>query len=339
MMRSIGSLWIVVGDNNMNVVYSSDNNYARHVGISITSLYEKNRNVKELRVFLIDDGISKENHKKLDNIAKKYNRTINYVSFEAHKEYLLLNNKKEMPMSAYARLFVAELLPAEIERVLYLDCDTIVCDNLEALWSTDLQGNTIGSVEDVMSCILQDEVGISETFHYFCSGVILIDLNKWRKTNAQQRMLDYLKRRNGVVACHDQTILNGIFWNDCLMLHPRYDALTPAFLMSYQNLKVYFNIWDQYYSKCEIKESVRNPAIIHYTSSNIGRPWENSAHPKAKIYQEYWKDSEWSDIPLSGFKPTCSEKELKVLWLYRHIPVKAIQKISGIRTAFRRKNT
>lgn len=316
----------------MNVIYSSDDNYARHVGISITSLYEENQEAEDLTVFLIDDDISAENHQKLDDIARKYHRDIHYIPFANFKKRLQLNNKWELPISAYARLFVAEMVPETVDRLLYLDCDTVICDSLEDLWNTDLQGNTIGAVEDVASCVFWEETGIEQQFRYFCSGVILIDLKKWRDTNAQERLLDYLDSRNGVVRHHDQTILNGVFWNDCYLLHPKYDALTPVFIMSYQNLKAYFKLWDQYYSKREFEDSVRNPAIIHFTSSNVGRPWENNKHPKAKVYQKYWRASAWRSIPLSGFQPSYDKKQRKVYWLYQHVPVNMIQRLSKMRT-------
>ncbi len=190
----------------MNVIYSSDDNYARHVGISITSLYEQNREMDDIQVFLIDDGITAENHRKLANIARKYNRTITYIPFSKFKKKLQLNNKWELPMSAYARLFVAEMVPADVDRLLYLDCDTVICDSLQELWSTDLSGNTIGAVEDVASCVFWKETGLEQQFRYFCSGIILIDLKKWRETNSQKRLLDYLDSKNGVVRHHDSNI-------------------------------------------------------------------------------------------------------------------------------------
>lgn len=315
----------------MNVIYSSDDNYARHVGIAITSLYEHNRDMPQLTVYLIDDNISPENHQRLDAIAQKYCRQIHYIPFGPHKTRLTLNNKWELPISAYARLFVAEMVPETVDRILYLDCDTVICDSLQELWETDMEGKTIAAIEDVATCIFQSETDSPEPYRYICSGVILIDLKKWRTIDAQKQMLDYLDGRKGVVRHHDQTILNGVFWNDCFILHPRYDALTPTFLMSYENLKAYFKIWDRYYSKQEIRESVKNPAIIHYTSSNIGRPWENSAHPKAKVYQKYWRASAWKDAPWGTFTPTYDKVQKRTYWIYQHVPVKVIQLISSDR--------
>lgn len=312
----------------MNVIYSSDDNYARHVGIAITSLYDHNQDMEALTVYLIDDGISEENHQKLDRVAEKYGRKIHYIPFEPYKKQLTLNNKWELPISAYARLFVAEMVPREVERLLYLDCDTIICDSLKALWETDMEGKTIAAVEDVASCVFQPETDTPEPYRYICSGVILIDMKKWRSIDALKKMLDYLDGRQGQVRHHDQTILNGVFWNDCKILHPRYDALTPTFLMSYENLRAYFKLWDKYYSKQEIRESVKDPAIIHYTSANIGRPWENKAHPKAKIYQKYWENSAWKDAPWGTFRPTYNAVQRRTYWLYQHLPVGLIRCLS-----------
>lgn len=315
----------------MNVIYSSDDNYARHVGIAITSLYEHNRDMPQLTVYLIDDNISPENHQRLDAIAEKYDRQIHYIPFGPHKTRLTLNNRWELPISAYARLFVADMVPETVDRILYLDCDTVICDSLQELWETDMKGKTIAAVEDVASCIFQPETDSPEPYRYICSGVILIDLKKWRAIDAQKQMMDYLDGRKGVVRHHDQTILNGVFWNDCYILHPRYDALTPTFILSYQNLKAYFKLWDRYYSKKEIRDSVKHPAIIHYTSSNIGRPWENSAHPKAKVYQKYWRASAWKDAPWGTFTPTYDKVQKRTYWIYQHVPVKVIQLISSDR--------
>lgn len=320
----------------MNVIYSSDNNYARHVGVAITSLYEHNQNRENLTVFLIDDHISSENHDRLDAIAEKYGREIHYIPFEPYKEQLILNNEWELPISAYARLFVADMVPQDVERLLYMDCDTVVCDSLEELWNIDMRGKTIAAVEDVASCVFWQETGLAEQFRYICSGVVLMDLKKWRAINAQQRFLDYLAHRQGKVRHHDQTILNGVFWDDCLLLHPRYDALTPTFLMSYNNLKAYFKLWNSYYTKTEVEESVRNPAIIHYTSANIGRPWENTAHPKADIYRRYWKASAWKDAPEGTFTPTYDAVQRRTYWLYQHVPVRVIRWISGVKRIFKR---
>lgn len=314
----------------MHIVFSSDDNYARHVGIAMTSLFDHDRAAEQIHVYIIDNEISEKNRALIDGIARDYGRFVHYIPFREYKEQLKLDNGDwELPISTYARLFVGEMLPKDIDRVLYLDCDTIICDSLQPLFQMDMQGKTVAAVEDVCSTVFRDETGVTEPYHYFCAGIILIDLNKWRKIDAQKQFMDYLNARNGKVRHHDQTILNGVFWNDSIMLHPRYDVLTPTFIMPYENLKAYFGLWDGYYSKQQIKESVKKPAIIHYTSSNIGRPWENNAHPKAKIYQRYWKASPWKDAPWGTFKPSYDAVQARTYWLYRHLPLWLIRLLSN----------
>lgn len=313
----------------MNIVYSTDDNYVRHAGISILSLFDNNIEADEINVYIIDNGIKPDNRKKLNDIAKQYHRNIEYIDFEKYKSRLVLNNNEwELPISAYARLFVDEMLPNIVERVIYLDCDTIINGSLLELWNTDMKKCTIAAVQDVCYNIFREEIGSSEPYRYFCSGVILMNLTKWREDNCQKKIIDFVTERKGVVRHHDQTILNGIFGADYIVLHPKYDVLTPMFLMSYKNLKAYFQCGDDFYSKQDVKEAVKHPVIVHFTSSNIGRPWENNAHPMSGLYRQYRKQSAWKEAPKGTFKPTYDKTQRRTYWLYQHVPVAIIKMLS-----------
>ena len=313
----------------MNIVYSTDDNYARHAGISMTSLFDNNKNIDIIDVYIIDNGITDINRQNLESITHKYGRTIYFIDFKKYKTKLLLNNQGwELPISAYARLFVDEMLPESVHKVIYLDCDTIINSSIEELWNTDMQYKTVAAVQDICYNIFREETGINEPYRYFCSGVLMIDLFLWRKNHCNEKIVSYVNSRNGVVRHHDQTILNGIFGTDYLVLHPKYDVLTPMFIMSYSNLIAYFKCGNDFYSRKEVKEAVRNPAIIHFTSSNIGRPWENNAHPMSKIYRKYWKQSPWKNIPYDKFNPTYDFIQMRTYWLYRHIPIWIIRMLS-----------
>lgn len=317
----------------MNIVYSSDDNYARHVGISMTSLFDHNCDAEEIHIYIIDNEISSQNRALLDQIADFYGRHLHYIDFSRYKEQLKLDNGDwELPLSTYARLFICEMLPETVDRVLYVDCDTIICGSLHPLFQMDMEDKAIAAVEDVCSSVFHDETGVTEPYHYFCAGILLINMDKWRRIDATKKFLTYLADRKGKVQHHDQTILNGVFWNDSIMLHPKYDVLTPTCIMPYANLKAYFGLWDGYYTQKEIRESVKLPAIIHYTSSNIGRPWENDAHPMAKIYQRYWRSSPWKDAPWGTFRPSYDKVQSRTYWLYQHCPLWLIRFISGRRS-------
>ena len=60
----------------MNIVYSSDDNYAQHTGVSIISLLENNKHFNEINIYIVDNDIKNENKIKLNNIANRYKRKI-----------------------------------------------------------------------------------------------------------------------------------------------------------------------------------------------------------------------------------------------------------------------
>ena len=87
------------------VVYSSDNNYAQHTGVSILSLLEENKHFDSIEVYVIDNQISKENKLKLTKLIHEYNRRIIFIDFNKYKNMLKLNMQWNISISAYARLF------------------------------------------------------------------------------------------------------------------------------------------------------------------------------------------------------------------------------------------
>ena len=61
----------------MNIVYSSDDNYARHIASSMVSLLENNIQEKKISFYILNVGLSADNIEKLSMVAQKYNRKIN----------------------------------------------------------------------------------------------------------------------------------------------------------------------------------------------------------------------------------------------------------------------
>ena len=225
----------------MNVVYSSSNEYSKHAGISMTSLFENNKDVDVLDVFIIDYGICDDNKHKLDAIAKKYGRKIFYRSFD-QEDMVYTDNCYKIQINSYARLFLAAILPESVKKVIWLDCDTVVTDSLTDLWNTDLQGKAIAAVQDCGSGYFWKETGTVDHYRYICAGVFLADLEKWRRINVTMQFQEYMRQMNGHLEHVDQTVLNGVLHQDCVIVHPRYDVLTPTFVMPYDNLIAYFKL-------------------------------------------------------------------------------------------------
>lgn len=109
--------------NVVHIVYASDENFAEIFGISMVSLYENNKDMDDIVVYVLDSGIQSENRNKMLSVCWKYGRTdIQFVPIKNISEKLSMNIYIDCgSISQYARLFVSSVLPKELGRVLYLD--------------------------------------------------------------------------------------------------------------------------------------------------------------------------------------------------------------------------
>lgn len=123
-------------------------------------------------------------------------------------------------------------LPSDVKRVLYLDADVLVREDLATLYETDLGGNTVGAVlhpyperraEVVDGAFLRLSTGASPP-GYFNSGVLLVDLALWRADAITERaMILYERFGEQIGTGLDQDVLNCLFSGGWTALDPRWN--------------------------------------------------------------------------------------------------------------------
>lgn len=303
-----------------NVLYSSDDNYAQHMGVSIYSLLNTNRDFERISVYIIDNGISRENKKKLDDIISGFgNAEHSYIDFTSWKNKLHLNMEWNISLSSYARLFAGSMIPDDVGRILYLDCDMMICDSLKTLWNTNLQGNILGAVQDSVSDETKAAVGLHPENRYFNAGLLLIDLNSWRNAEAESACMNFIEDHGGIVRHHDQGVLNGLFGEHTLFLPLRCNLMTIHYMFSRGQILKYFGENAAFFEETEISAAKEKPAILHYTPSFTSRPWvKGCRHP---LKQLYWDNL--SHTPWAGAKPQKNTAKWHVRlaeWRYRTLP-------------------
>lgn len=305
--------------NELNVLFSSDNNYAQHLGVAMQSLLENNQDFTAVRIYVIDNEISALSKKKFCSIASKYsNAAIFWIPFEKWKTKLQLNMTWRISISSYARLFVAEMIPDEIDRILYLDCDMIVCDSLQNLWNTELKGCILGAVQDSIGDSTKNAVGLLPDDQYFNSGMLLIDLAKWRNLSIGTKCFQYIEEKNGSVIHHDQGVLNGVLRNQWFRLPLCDNLMTIHFIFNRRRVIDYFGEHAEFYSEDEIMDAKEHPVILHYTPSFTSRPWcRDCKHPRKSLYWENLVQTPWK-----GTRPEKSKEKwyVKLInWRYRNL--------------------
>lgn len=134
-------------------MYLSDNNYATYAGVSILSLLENNQMIDEICVYVIDDNIADDNKKKYNEIISKYGREIVYLDMRFAIETLkrLGAPSYRNSYTTYLKIFAfAALKKYDVERVFFVDSDSIVLGDLSEMIDYDMNGKTICAVQDIL---------------------------------------------------------------------------------------------------------------------------------------------------------------------------------------------
>lgn len=286
----------------MIIVYSSDERFVGIFATSVVSLFENNKDVDEVTVYLIENGISEESKAKVQQIAAAYGRTI--VMLPMPDLQKLASVEMAIPdyyrIAAYGRLFVASLLPESIDRVIYVDCDTIFLNSIQKLWDMDISGCQVGMVDDTINVAYRVLLGLSKEGTYFNSGILLIDLKAWRKQDAEKAFLRFITSQGGYIPFVDEGVLNAVFDGKIFRLPLRYNVISMVFAFSHDEICRIKEL-RQFYTREEVDSARRDPVVVHFTHNFYmqPRPWmKNCDHPFAQEYLAYRSMTPWKDEPL-----------------------------------------
>ena len=189
------------------------------------------------------------------------------------------------PRAIWYRILLPELLPA-VDRVLYLDSDIIVGDDLAPLWHMPLEGNWLGAVCNPFYPFMPDypveALGFASGREYFNSGVLLLDLAALRAAGAVAPLVDYA-RRHPQCAYPDQDALNVVCRGRWKPLHPRWNAQSTIFELPAHSLP---------FTAEQVAQARSAPAVVHY----IGpfKPWSHLCrHPLRARYFAHAAQTPW----------------------------------------------
>lgn len=277
----------------MNILYASNDGYARHLGVSLYSLLEHNKQAKELHVFLLSVGMSRENQTRLGGIAGEFGRTVTVIEMgDLNERFHGPIDTRGFDISALTRLFAAEVLQKCVSKAIYLDCDTVVLGDLTPLWETKLGGALVGMVQEpTVYREMKAAIDLSEDEPYFNSGVLLMDLEGWRREGTQQLLIQYYVNKGGNFFACDQDTINGALKGRILSLSPKYNFFTNYRYFHYKTL-VGMNRAYETVGKAEFEASRHHPVILHYMGDE--RPWiaGNRNHYR-KYYDTYLLRTPW----------------------------------------------
>ena len=147
---------------------------------------------------------------------------------------------------------------------------------------------------------MKEAIGMKPEDAYFNSGVILMDLDRWRDEGVLKKLLDFYGSHAGSLFACDQDTINGALRGRICSLPPKYNFFTNYRYFRYQTLKklcaAYKEVGEQAFD-----EAKRAPVVIDYLGDE--RPWIKGNHNHyKKYYKKYLAGTPWKDMPLTEGK-------------------------------------
>lgn len=282
----------------INIMYASDDNYAEIMGVSILSLIESNIE-ENLRFFLVEDNISEDNINRLRKMIEDYEKQVVFIKKPDIRGNLGVELKTlRWSDSAYSRLFLKELFVEypEVEKILYLDCDTMVVGKIKPLWESDINDMLGAACLECMSNMHKRIIGAKKTDNYVNTGMMLLNVKRWIEEDIETLVSEFIKKYKGKTEYVDQGVINGTISNRLKVVSPRYNLTALAYDFTYEEMQIYRKP-EFGYSEEEWKNAIENPVVVHFTTSFLSiRPWyKDSKHPYANAWKEIHDRTAWKE--------------------------------------------
>lgn len=254
----------------INIALASDNNYAQHVAVVMASIIANTSAKNRLCFYLLSDGIAADKIAKLQATLAGTGAELVVCDLSAYKGFEKLYTSGHISKAAYFRLDMANILPANVQTVIYMDVDLLVFKDIAELWNFDIQGKAMAAVPDygIMASkrLMQQKhevIGLATNKKYFNSGVVIMDLAQWREHDYSRKVIELAA--NGNFPHHDQDALNKLFMDNWFELPLTWNIIPPVFDLL---PKVLFN---SNFRQSAI-QARKNIAILHYAGRY--KPWE-----------------------------------------------------------------
>jgi len=302
-------------------VYCSSNLFAEVCAVSLTSLFENNRHLRQIAAYIIDDHISEKNRERLNRLAAQYGRELHLIPLPDPSEFFGDPRFTIRSLGhTYARMILGDILPEDMERVISLDSDTLALGPVDALWKLNLLEHPIAGVDDCMG-----RVALVKTQHlkpdavHGNAGMFLIDLAAWRRENWTEQFHRYITCLfdKGIgLGGYEEEVINHVLGDRMLVIHPRFNLMTLEQVLTYKEL-LRFRQPVSYYTQEEILEAKQSPVFTHTTNFFYirKRVFEaGSDHPMRANYRRYRSLSPWKDDPAMSVRTTFKQKLFKNIW-------------------------
>jgi len=287
------------------IVLAADNNYAYPLIVALFSIVRNKKEQSDYKFYLlVTNDFSDCNKSIINNILERYCLpTAEFIVF--NDEFKDIKMKIEhISNVTYYRLLLPEILKSE-EKVIYLDVDVLVKDDLNELYNSVTSEYLIGGVKAAAYYYPKKEqthkakvLNISAFDQYVNAGVLIMNLKLMREKNVYAQFLSLLDRN---FQSQDQDILNSACYGSIKILPPCYNAMTKyglPELSAYDKFECLSYVWNRE----EWNVACKNPIIIHFADKV--KPWDSF---NVNFSKEWWECAREAGVEQLVFKKNFSK--------------------------------
>ena len=265
----------------INICFSCDDNFIIHCAAAMKSIVQNASKDSYLNIYLLYKSLKENNKEALKKIVNTKNSKITFREVkESEFSDCPIPDNTHYSIETYFRLKIPSLFP-NMDKILYIDCDTITLGDITELWNTDVTNYYAAVSQDIGSPT--HLVELTGKHKYFNAGIMLINCKKWREDNIEEKCFEFVKKHSDKIIWVDQDVLNTV------LAH---------------NLKYIDANWNlEYNPSCDrvsylYEDSEIN--LIHYVSNN--KPWSTDIPSKyVKYYYKYAFGTPWKLQTLKNY--------------------------------------
>lgn len=201
-----------------------DNDYIILMAALLKSIEINHKTGEHIEIYMAGNGITETSKKMMHGSINAEMFTIHWMKMEEviPDGMSLPYDRNLFPPTIYMRLFMPYIVPETVEKILYMDVDMIILEDISNLWNVDITDYVVGAVVDCRvpridndwgGVLNYKELGLDGAHPYVNSGLQLMNTKKWRQENTAMRIVDAINNNVKYAKYAEQYALNTILPN------------------------------------------------------------------------------------------------------------------------------
>ncbi len=248
----------------MNLLFAINHNFIPLLLNCVKSIV-KNGGYTSYDIYVLHSDLTEDSIQKIENSADK-NVVFHFVNVDPDM-FKGFPVTKRYPLQIYYRIAAPKLLPSDLDRILYLDADTVIINSLKPLYEKPFDGAyymACTHIRKLLSKINQARLGIAENVPYINTGVMMMNLTLLREKLDMDAVCKYANQKRNVLLLPDQDIITALYGDKV--------ALLDCMIYNLSDRMLAFHNSTPGNSKKDIEWVRNNTVVIHYCGR--AKPWK-----------------------------------------------------------------